>query len=264
VCHLRGATRVAPNRCARSLKLKQERHTLFPIDTLPRKKQCIIQDLYGPNSWYNTPAINLNPPDYSTKDSQSLTMALNNSNTLMFKPLYANDYLEILTSLLASTKTTITTTELEIADSLLYHQRTRQCDLHPPDAKRQRLQIIHQRDYQLLAYKLSQQVVTPTHESQMLVTMDSSLKEFRAVRRADAIVDLTDSSNPTQPPPVDASVRLDAATGIISPSPVIKDETTKAAASTSTKHPAKPAALSRPYTWSHKPMSKLNTPIQDV
>jgi hypothetical protein len=157
--------------------LTPERQTLFPVDTPPQKKQCIIHDFYGPNSWYNTPAINPNPHDYSTKDSQSLTMALNNSfpTTLTFKPLYANDYLEISTTLLTSTKVTISTTGLEMADSLFFQERTRQCEEHPPDkqkAKRQRLQVKTHKNYQTLAYKLSEQVVTSTHESQMLVTMD--------------------------------------------------------------------------------------------
>jgi hypothetical protein len=122
-------------------------------------------------------------------------MALINSisTTLTFKPLHDNDNLEIATTLLTSTKVTISTTELEMADSLLFQERTRQCELHPPNkqkAKCQRLQVITQPNYQKLSYKLREQVVTSTHESQMLVTIDQTLKVFRAQLHADTAVDV--------------------------------------------------------------------------
>jgi hypothetical protein len=96
-------------------KLTSASQTTFPINNTPRKKQCIIRDFYGPKSWYNTPAINPNSQNYSTKDSQSRTMALNNflSTTLTFKPLHDNEHLEIATALMTSTAVVISTTELE-------------------------------------------------------------------------------------------------------------------------------------------------------
>jgi hypothetical protein len=60
-------------------KLTPASQTPFPINNTPQKKQYIIHDLYGPNSWYNTPATTPSSQNYSTKDSQSLAMALNNS-----------------------------------------------------------------------------------------------------------------------------------------------------------------------------------------
>jgi hypothetical protein len=130
-------------------------------------------------------------------------MALNNSlsPTLTF--------LEITTTLLTATKTTISTTELATADSLFFQQRTRQVELHPPakqKAKRQRLQVISHSNYQALSYKLREQVATSTHEFLMLVTMDQGLKVFRAQQRADTAVEIDDSypPNPTHPPTVAA------------------------------------------------------------
>jgi hypothetical protein len=94
----------------------------------------------------------------------------------------------------------------------------------------------------------------------MLVTMDQVLKVFRAQQHADTAVEIDDSypPNPTHPPPVTTH------DGLIPPSPVIKEETTTATASTSTKQSAKPSATSRNYTWSRKPTSRLNTPITDA
>jgi hypothetical protein len=101
--------------------------TPFPIDNTPRKKQCIIHDFYGPNSWYNTPAITPNSQSSSTKEAQSLSMALNNSlsTTMTFKLLFADEYLELASAIVTSTSVVITTTELEMADSLLYQEQTR-------------------------------------------------------------------------------------------------------------------------------------------
>jgi hypothetical protein len=179
-------------------KLTPASQTPFPIDNTPRKKQCIIHDFYGPNSWYNTPAITPNSQNYSTKDSESLTMALNNSlsTTMMFKALLADEYFKLATAIVLSTSVVITTTKLEIADSLLYQERTPLCEPHPSDepiAKRQRPQVLSHRKYQAIASKLQEQVVTCTHESQFLVVIDSTLKAHRAQKRAYAPIDLTGS-----------------------------------------------------------------------
>jgi hypothetical protein len=151
-------------------KLTPASHTPFPIGNTPWKKQGIIHDFHGPNSWYNTPAITPNSQSYSTKDSQSLAMALNNSlsTTMKFKPLLAD-----------STSAVVTTTKLETADFLLYREQTPPCELNPsdkPTAKRQKQQVLSHQKYQALASKLQEQVVTCTHESQILVVIDTTLK----------------------------------------------------------------------------------------
>jgi hypothetical protein len=182
-------------------KLTPASQTPFPIDNTPRKKQCIIHDFYGPNSWYNTPAITPNSQSFSTKESQSLSIALNNSlsTTMTFKPLFPDEYLEIASTLVTSTSVVITTTELEMADSLLYQERTRQCKLQSsdePTAKRQRLQVLNHNKYRAIVCQLRETVVTCIYESQILVVIDTTLKAHRAQKRADAIVDLTDSPMP--------------------------------------------------------------------
>jgi hypothetical protein len=132
--------------CSQTLILASQ--TPFSIDNTPRKKQCIIHDFYGPKSWYNTPAITHHSQNLTTKESQSLSIALNNSlsTTMTFRPLITDEYLEIATALVTSTSVVISTTELEIADSLLYQERTLQCKLQSsaePAAKRQRLQVLN-------------------------------------------------------------------------------------------------------------------------
>jgi hypothetical protein len=129
-------------------------------------------------------------------------MALNNSlsTTMTFKPLISDEYLELAATITLSTSVAITTTKLEIADSLLYQERTRQCELLPPDerkAKRQRLQVLPHKKYQALAYRLREILVTCTHESHTLMTIDTTLRAFRAQQRADAPIDLTDPTTPT-------------------------------------------------------------------
>jgi hypothetical protein len=91
------------------------------------------------------------------------------------------------------------------------------------------------------------------------VTIDSTLKAFRAQQRADAIVDLTDSPTPAPPPPTTVPA------GLVPPSPLIKEEqaATPADTSTTTKKSAKPSATPRTYTWFHKPTAKLNMHIHD-
>jgi hypothetical protein len=246
-------------------KLTPASHTPFPIDNTPRKKQYIIHDFYGPNSWYNTPAITPNYQSSSTKYSQSLAMALNNSlsTTMTLKPLFADEYLELSTAIIISTSVVVTTTELEMADSLLYWERTQQCELHPshePTAKRQKPQVLSQKVYQTIASKLQEQVVTCTHESQILVVIDTTLKAHRAQKRADATIDLTNSPLPKPPPP------LPLPAGLIPQSPLIKEETstTPADASTANKSSAKPPATPRTYKWLHKPTTRLNTHIHDA
>jgi hypothetical protein len=53
-------------------------------------------------------------------------MALNTSlsTTMTLKTLFANEYLELVTAITLSTSVAIITTELEMADSLLYRERT--------------------------------------------------------------------------------------------------------------------------------------------
>jgi hypothetical protein len=120
-------------------KLTPAIQTRFPIDNTPRKKQCIIHDFYGPNSWYNTPAITHNFQSLTTKESQSLSLALNNSlsTTMKFEPLHNDEYLEIATAFLASTSLSISTTALEVADTFLDKAQTLQ-SAAKPTAKRQK------------------------------------------------------------------------------------------------------------------------------
>jgi hypothetical protein len=182
---------------------------------------------------------------------------------MTFKPLFADEYLELASAIVTSTSVVITTTELEMADSLLYQERTRQCELHPsdePTAKRQRPQVLNHKKYQAIAYKLREQVVTCTHESQILVVIDTTLKAHRAQKRADATVDLTDSPIPAHQPPITITE------GLIPPSPLIKEENrpTTPAASTSDKSSTKPTATPRTYKWFPKPTTKLNTHIHDA
>jgi hypothetical protein len=103
-----------------------------------------------------------------------------------------------------------------MADSLLYQEQARQCELHSseePTAKRQRLQVLNHKKYQAIACKLREQVVTCTHESQILVVIDTTLKAHRAQKRADAIVNLTKSPTPAPPPPITTTK------GLVAPSP---------------------------------------------
>jgi hypothetical protein len=246
-------------------KLTMASQKPFPINNTPRKKQCIIHDFYGPNSWYNTPAITPNSQSFSTKESQSLSMALNNSlsTTMTFKPLFPDEYLELASALVTSTSVVITTTELEMVDSLLYQERTRQCELQSsdkPTAKRQRLQVLNHNKYRAITCKLRETVVTCTHESQILVVIDTTLKAHQAQKRADAIVNLTDSPMPAPPPPITNT------DGLIPPSPIVKEENhpTTTAASTSDNSLTEPTATVKTYKWSHLPTSKLNTHIHDA
>jgi hypothetical protein len=192
-------------------------------------------------------------------------MALNNSisTTMMFKPLFADEYLELATAIVTSTSVVITTTELEMADSLLYQERTQQCELHPsdePTAKRQKPQVLSHKKYQAMASKLREQVVTCTHESQVLVVIDTTLKAHQAQKVVDATVDLTDSPIPAHPPTITITG------GLIPSSPLIKDENrpTTPAASTSDKSLTKPTATARTYKWFPKPTTRLNTHIHDA
>jgi hypothetical protein len=189
-------------------KLTPASQTLFPIGNTPRKKQCVIHDLYGPNSWYNTPAITPNSQSLATKESQSLSIALNNSlsTTMTFKPLTNDEYLEIATALLTSTSFVISTTALEIADTFLYQERTLQCTLQSPaepTAKRQRLQVLNHTKYRAIAQYLRETVVTFKHGPQVLVIIDTTLKAHRAQKIADATVDLTIVPKPVTPTTVD-------------------------------------------------------------
>jgi hypothetical protein len=191
-------------------------------------------------------------------------MALNNSlsPTLTFKPLHDNEYLEIATTLLTSTSVAITKCEMQIAESLLYQERTRQCELLPPDkhkAKYQRLQVLPHRKYQALASKLREQVVTCTHESNTLMMIDQTLKAVRAQQCAEAIIDLTVPETTTHPPPMTANE------GLIPPSPQIKEEqaATAAPAPTTSKSSTKPPATQKTYHWSRKPTYRLNVHIHD-
>jgi hypothetical protein len=82
-------------------------------------------------------------------------MALINSlsTTITFKPLFADEYLELASAIVTSTSLVITTTKLEMADSLLYQERTRQCELQAseePIAKRQRPQVLNHKKYQAI------------------------------------------------------------------------------------------------------------------
>jgi hypothetical protein len=93
-------------------KLTPAIQTPFPIDNTPRKKQCIIHDLYGANSWYNTPATTHNFQSLTTNESQTLSLALNKtlSTAMSFNPLHDDAYFEIATGLLASTSLPISKT----------------------------------------------------------------------------------------------------------------------------------------------------------
>jgi hypothetical protein len=184
-------------------KLTPAIQTPFPIDNTPRKKQCIIHDFYGPNSWYNTPAITHNSQSLATKESQSLSLALNNSlsTTMKFDPLLNDEYLEIATALLASTSLVISTTALEIVDTFLDKAQTLQCTLQSaaePTAKWQKLQVLNHAKYQAISQCLRDTVVTFKHGSQILVIIDSILKAHRAQKIADATIDLI---APEPPPP---------------------------------------------------------------
>jgi hypothetical protein len=197
-------TETTPKPCPAQLSLPVHNQTLtpasqtpFPINNTPRKKQCIIHDFYGPKSWYNTPAITPHSQNLTTKESQSLSIALNNSlsTTMTFRPLLTDEYLEIATALVTSTSVVTSTTELEMADSLLYQEQTLQCKLQSsakPTAKRQMLQVFNHNKYRAIARCLREIVVTCDHGS-LLVLIDTTLKAHRAQQRADAIVDLTSS-----------------------------------------------------------------------
>jgi hypothetical protein len=192
-------------------------------------------------------------------------MALNNSlsTTMTFKPLFTDEYLELASAIVTSTSVVITTTELEVADSLFYQERTRQCELQAseePIAKRQRLQVLNHKNYQAIACKLQEQVVTCTHKSQILVVIDTTLKAHRTQKRGDAIVDLTYSPTPAPPPPIPVPE------GLIPPSLQVKEENlpTTTATSTSNKSSTEPTATVKTYKWSHLPTAKLNTHIHDA
>jgi hypothetical protein len=128
--------------------------TLFPLDNTPRKKKCIIHDFYGPNSWYNTLATTHNYQSLTTKESQTVSLALNNSLSIAmsFNPLHDNAYVELSTGLLASTSLPISTTTLALADTLLDRAQTVQ-SADEPTAERQKLQIIHHSKYREIEAK---------------------------------------------------------------------------------------------------------------
>jgi hypothetical protein len=179
-------------------------------------------------------------------------MALNNSlsTTMKFKSLLANEYFELVTAITLSTFVVITTTELEIADSLLYHERTPHGEPLPsdePTEKRRRPQVLSHRKYQAITSKLRELVVTCTHESQFLVVIDSTLKAHRAHKRPYVPIDFTNA-------------------GIIPQSPLVKEETsaTPATESTTNKSSTKPPATPRNYKWFPNPITKLNSHIHDA
>jgi hypothetical protein len=95
----------------------------------------------------------------------------------------------------------------------------------------------------------------------MLVTIDQTLKVFRAQQRADTAVDVDaiNQTTTTHPPPATTHE------GLIPQSPLIKEEkaTTTANASTTGTKSTKPSATPRTYTWSRKPTVRLNVHIPD-
>jgi hypothetical protein len=150
-----------------------------------------------------------------------------------------------------------------MADSLLYQERTRQCELQSSEeqtAKCQRLQVLNHNKYRAITSKLRETVVTCTHESQILVVIDTTLKAHRAQKRADAIVDLTDSPMPAPPPPITNTK------GLVPPSPQVKEKNHPplAAASTPDKSSTETTTTVKTYKWSHLPTAKLNTHIHDA
>jgi hypothetical protein len=92
------------------------------------------------------------------------------------------------------------------------------------------------------------------------VVIDTTLKAHRAQKRADAIVDLTDSPMPAPPSLITTTG------GLIPPSPQVKEENlpTTTATSTSDKSSTEPTATVKTYKWSRLPAAKLNTHIHDA
>jgi hypothetical protein len=229
--------------------------TLFPLGNTTRKKQRIIHDFYGPNSWYNTPATTHNYQSLTTKESQTPSLALNNSlSTAMSFNLF----------------TTMNTSRLRPHSwppppfpypqpPLLWRTHFFWIGREPFNLPtNQPLNGIHHSKYREIEAKI-QMVTRYTHGTVALVLINLTLQNHQANNRA-AFVDLT-TSDP-EPKPATTSP---AEGEIILPSPYVKQESPlkPVDASTLAKAAINPLAPVHTYKWYPKPTAKINTHIHD-
>jgi hypothetical protein len=162
------------------------------------------------------------------------------------------------TQLLASTSKIISTTILNVADTLLDRAQSQQCTTEQTEDCSKK-QIIHHAKYQTIVQAI--QAVTVFHHGAMIfVLFDSTLQAHRSQKIADPTINLLGNRKPTPTP-----TQVPDTGALIPPSLLVKQEsqTTTADASTPNTTSAKPPEKAQTYRWFPTPTAKLISHIND-
>jgi hypothetical protein len=181
-------------------------------NTHPKQKQCVLQEFYNPQSWYNTPPFSQNPTLHTFKASPSSlktldqsTMAALRLKVLGFSTLTNDEYVELAATINKQMKLTITDAILDVADYQLAHERSLRNEppTSEPKAKRLKNEILDSSKYSELALAVTAQYKT-TVSTKDIAFMDLTLQNHRSHAMALSllkapIIDITGDTPPTVP-----------------------------------------------------------------
>jgi len=233
--------------------------SLIKLDSSPRQKQCIIDDYYGPDSWYNTPVPKNRFASLTIQEIDILSNALNDEtpSTMSIAPLHNDEYLELQASLQTNTSLEISALSINIADTLLDQERMNKGTAEPK-AKRSKTTILHRTIYDEIARKIETLTAKPC-AFLLVVLIDKALQHHRS-EKAPVITYVIDheEDKPLGKPEVEVKDE-----NVIPPSPMPKrtGPTSIFSAPKPLETDQKPPAQAHTYAWNQLPLTPQNKHI---